>query len=277
MRVACAFDEAAERMARNRIRLTSDLQQAVAAGEFVFHYQPQFDLTSGELRGAEALLRWNHGAFGIQPSSRFIELAEETGIILDIGAWGLATVAAFAADINRGRPQPLRFSFNVSIVEFTQRDMVGLVRQVLADTGCKAEWLTLELTENLMAGCSSEINSTLRAMRDLGTGLSIDDFGTGYSNLRYRDAFPISEIKVDRCFVHDVTESAAKQMIVEGVIKLGAALGIDVVAQGIETDAECAAIQAIGCLIGQGYFYADPLEESVFRRLVDDEARPPGA
>jgi PAS domain S-box-containing protein len=269
MRPACAFDESDERAARNRIRLATELQNAVSGDELLFHYQPQIDLASGALVGAEALLRWNHGAFGMQLPNRFIALAEETGMILEIGAWGLPTVAAFAAEINRGRRVPIRFSFNVSIVEFTLRDMVAFVRQVLAETDCRAEWLTLELTENLMADGSTEIRHTFQALRDLGVGLSIDDFGTGYSNLRYLETFPISEIKIDRSLVHDVAHSAAKRVIVESVIKLGTALGIQIVAEGIETEAERAIMRAMGCPAGQGYFFARPMEASAFRRLLD--------
>ena len=269
MRPACAFDESDERAARNRVRLANELQNAVSGDELLFHYQPQIDLASGTLVGAEALLRWNHGAFGMQPPSRFIRLAEETGMIVEIGAWGLRSVAACAVDVNRGRRSPIRFSFNVSVVEFTLRDMVALVRQVLAETGCRAEWLTLELTENLMADGSAEIRQAFHGLRDLGVGLSIDDFGTGYSNLRYLETFPISEIKIDRSLVHDLAHSAAKRVIVESVIKLGTALGIQIVAEGIETEAECAIMRAMGCPVGQGYFFARPLEASAFRRLVD--------
>jgi PAS domain S-box-containing protein/diguanylate cyclase (GGDEF)-like protein len=270
MRPACAFDESDERAARNRVRLTTELHNAVTGQELLFHYQPQIDLATGAMVGAEALLRWDHGAFGMQPPSRFIGLAEQTGMILEIGAWGLRTVAACASEINRARRMPIRFSFNVSIVEFTLRDMVAFVRKVLKETDCRGEWLTLELTENLMADGSAEIRRAFQGLRDLGVGLSIDDFGTGYSNLRYLETFPISEIKIDRSLVHDVAHSAAKRVIVESVIKLGTALGIQIVAEGIETEAERAIMRAMGCPIGQGYFFAYPMDESAFRRLLKE-------
>jgi EAL domain-containing protein (putative c-di-GMP-specific phosphodiesterase class I) len=266
-----AFAAEDERDARNRIRLASELQTAVSNQELLFHYQPQFDLSSGKLVGVEALMRWNHGVFGLQPPGRFIGIAEETGAILEIGAWGLRTLAAQAAQVNRGRRPPIRFAFNVSVLEFTQRDMVAFVRQVLDETGCSAEWLTLELTENLMVGESENIRRTFGDLRRLGVDISIDDFGTGYSNLRYLESFPLSEIKVDRSFVHDVAHSAAKRVIVESVIKLGAALDIRVVAEGIETDAERAIMRALGCSIGQGYFFARPMDEAGLHRLLDQE------
>jgi PAS domain S-box-containing protein len=266
-----AFVAADERDARNRIRLASELQTAVSNQELLFHYQPQFDLSSGKLVGVEALMRWNHGVFGLQPPARFIGVAEETGAILEIGAWGLKTLAAQAAQINQGRRPPIRFAFNVSVLEFTQRDMAAFVRQVLDETGCRAEWLTLELTENLMAGESETIRGAFEDLRRLGIDISIDDFGTGYSNLRYLERFPLSEIKVDRSFVHDLAHSAAKRVIVESVIKLGAALDIRVVAEGIETDAERAIMRALGCSIGQGYLFAGPMEESRLHQLLDQD------
>lgn len=264
-----AFAAADERKARNRIRLASELQAAVANQELLFHYQPQVDLGTGDLVGAEALLRWNHGAFGLQAPGRFIGIAEETGALLEIGAWGLRTLAAYAAQVNRGRRAPVRFSLNVSVLEFTQRDMVGFVRQVLDETGCQPEWLTLELTENLMIPEPQNIRRAFEDLRRLGIGISIDDFGTGYSNLRYLESFPLNEIKVDRSFVHEVAHSVAKRVIVESVVKLGAALGIRVVAEGIETEAERAIMRALGCSVGQGYLFAAPLDEDQTCKLLD--------
>ncbi len=264
-----AFAAADEREARNRIRLASELQTAVINQELLFHYQPQFDLNSGRLVGAEALLRWDHGVFGLQPPGRFIGIAEETGAILEIGAWGLRTLAAHAAQVNQDRRAPIRFAFNVSVIEFTQRDMVALVQEVLEGTGCRAEWLTLELTENLMVGEPDYVRRALDDLRRLGIGISIDDFGTGYSNLRYLESFPLTEIKVDRSFVRDVAHSATKRVIVESVIKLGAALDIRIVAEGIETDSERAIMQALGCSIGQGYLFAAPMEERKLHQVLE--------
>jgi len=265
-----AFVAADERDAHNRIRLASELQMAVANRELLFHYQPQVDLGTGELVGAEALLRWNHGAFGLQPPDRFIGIAEETSAILEIGAWGLRTLTAHAAQVNRNRRTPIRFSLNVSVMEFMQRDMVALVRQALDETGCDADWLTLELTENLMIPEPGHIRGAFEDLRRLGIGISIDDFGTGYSNLRYLESFPLSEIKVDRSFVHDAAHSVAKRVIVESIVKLGAALDIRVVAEGIETEAERAIMRTLGCSVGQGYLFSTPLDEAGFCRLLND-------
>lgn len=267
---ALGFVAADERDARNRIRLASELQDALANEELLFHYQPQIDLVSGALVGAEALMRWNHGVFGMQPPGRFIGIAEETGAILDIGAWGLRTVAAQAAMVNIGRRTPIRFAFNVSAFEFTRRDMVAFVRAVLDETGCRPEWLTLELTESLMVGEHGRIRRIFEDLRLLGVDIAIDDFGTGYANLRYLESFPVTEIKVDRGFVHDAAHSVAKRVIVEGVAKLGAALDIRVVAEGIETEAERTIMRALGCAIGQGFYFAEPMEDTRFRALLEE-------
>ena len=148
--------------------------------------------------------------------------------------------------------------------------MVAFVEQVLGETGCRAEWLTLELTENLMVPEPDAIRRTFENLRRLGVGISIDDFGTGYSNLRYLESFPLSEIKVDRSFVHDVAHSAAKRVIAESIVKLGAALDIRVVAEGIETEAERAIMRTLGCSVGQGFLIATPMDDLAFQRLLDD-------
>ncbi|MBG6120546.1 MULTISPECIES: putative bifunctional diguanylate cyclase/phosphodiesterase [unclassified Sphingobium] len=267
------FAASDERDARNRIRLANELQTAVSNEELLFHYQPQVDLGSGVLVGAEALLRWNHGAFGLQPPARFIGVAEETGAMMEIGAWGLRTIAAYAARVNQRRDTPVRFAFNVSVIEFLRRDMAAFVEQQLEETGCQAQWLTLELTENLMIPEPDDMRRSFEQLRRLGVNISVDDFGTGYSNLRYLERFPLSEIKIDRSFVRDVAHSEAKRVIVESVVKLGAALDIHVVAEGIETEAERTIVQALGCSVGQGYLFAPPVVESQFEQLLHDGFR----
>lgn len=263
-----------ERDARNRIRLANELQTAVANEEMLFHYQPQVDLGSGDIVGAEALLRWNHGVFGLQPPGLFIGVAEETGAMMEIGGWGLRAIAAYAARINTGRHKPVRFAFNASVIEFTQRDMVAFVEQVLEETGCQGAWLTLELTENLMVREPHEMRRSFEKLRRMGVNISIDDFGTGYSNLRYLECFPLSEIKIDRSFVRDLAQSAAKRVIVESVVRLGVALDLGVVAEGIETEEERAIVQALGCAVGQGFLLSPPVIESQFEQLLNQGFTP---
>ena len=264
------FAAADEREARSRTRLANELRSAVSDEELLLHYQPQLDLASGRIVGAEALLRWSHGTFGLQPPARFIGVAEESGTMIEIGAWGLRALAAHAARVNRARGTPLRFAFNVSVIEFMRRDMVAFVEQTLDETGCRAEWLTLELTENLMVPEPDNIRRCFEDLRRIGVGISIDDFGTGYSNLRYIERFPLSEIKIDRSFVRDVAKSLAKRVIIESIVKLGYALDIRVVAEGIETEDERSFMHRLGCSVGQGYLFAPPMDTLQLSRLLDD-------
>jgi len=250
--------------ANHRLRMTAELQQALASREFVYHYQPQIDLASGRTVGAEALIRWQHPLFGLQLPGRFVSLAEETGLILDIGAAGLLDVARFATGLNRGRADCLCVSFNVSPLELTQRDMVSVVRRVLEETGADPAWLTLELTEGLLTDDSPEMLGIFHQLRDLGIGLSIDDFGTGYSSLRYLERFPMTEIKIDRSFVSGLPHSAAKRVIVEAVIKLGSELGVRVVGEGVEQQLERDMLVHMGCSTAQGYLFSPPLSSEAF-------------
>ncbi len=268
LRLPCEFAAERQAKARHRLQMTAELQRALAANEFVYHYQPQIELGSGEIIGAEALLRWRHPLFGLQQPSRFIGLAEETGLILDIGALGLRDVARFAVDINRTRTQPLSVSFNVSSIELTHRDIVSLVRRVIDETGADPAWLTLELTESLLAEDSPEMLSIFQRLRALGIGLSIDDFGTGYSSLRYLERFPLTEIKIDRGFVAGLADSAAKRVIVEAVIKLGAELGVRVIGEGVELQSERDMLAAMGCSHAQGNLFSPALPADAFSRIA---------
>ena len=268
LRRACEFAAEREVKAHQRLQMTAELQRALSADELIYHYQPQVDLSNGRIIGAEALVRWQHVLFGLQQPARFIRVAEETGLILDLGASGLRKVAAFAVDMNRGRAQPLCFSFNVSAIELTHRDMVSFVRHVLEETGADPAWLTLELTESLLAEDSPEMLGIFQGLRELGIGLSIDDFGTGYSSLRYLERFPLTEIKIDRSFVSGSAHSAAKRVIVEAVIKLGSELRVRVVAEGVEQQTERDMLVAMGCSIAQGYLFSPPLPVDEFRMIV---------
>lgn len=268
LRGARRFDPQDELAAHDRLKLTDALHRAVAAGEFLFHYQPEVDLRSGRVVAAEALLRWDNAALGLQTPDRFIGIAEETGLILDIGHWGRCEVARFAVETNRGRSVPLRFSANVSTVELTHGDLVGSVSDALARSGADPTWLTLEVTESLLAEDTPELLHVFERLRELGVGLSIDDFGTGYSGLLYLERFPVSEIKIDRHFVRDLASSVSKRAIVEAVIKLGRELGLNVVAEGVETKAEERVLRALGCPLAQGFLFGRPTDAAAFGKLV---------
>ncbi|MBO6640540.1 MAG: EAL domain-containing protein [Roseitalea sp.] len=262
------FDAADQRRSVQRQRMTNELQQAVANGEFLFHYQPRIDLRTGALIGAEALLRWDHGVFGLQRPDRFIELAEDTGLILDIGHWGRCEVARFAAEVNRHRKTPLHFSVNVAAIELTHRNIVASVYEAVKESSADPAWLTLELTERMLADDTPQLMATLNQLRELKVGLSVDDFGVGYSSFSYIDRFPLTEIKIDKGFVGEMSQSAAKRIIIGAVIEIGRELNLDIVAEGIETKAQRDALNAMNCPFGQGYLFGAPVEADVFKALV---------
>lgn len=258
------FRETDAEEARHRVRLTHELKVALDNDEFVYHFQPQVDLATGECVGAEALVRWNHPLFGSQLPGRFIEAAERTGMILNLGERGLAAVAAFARRVNEYRDHPLRFSVNVSATEFLHRDMAEAVDRIIRQSGADPRWLTLELTESMLLNDTPGVLEAFRRLRDIGVGLSVDDFGTGYSSLRLLETFPVTEIKIDRSFVGELASSASKMVIVRAVIDLGRALGLTVVAEGIETDAQRALLAEMGCPLGQGYLFGRPCDGESF-------------
>ncbi len=263
------FDAADQRRSVQRQRMTNELQQAVANGEFLFHYQPRVDLRTGALIGAEALLRWNHSVFGLQRPDRFIELAEDTGLILDIGHWGRREVARFAAEVNRHRKIPLHFSVNVSAIELTHRDIVASIQDAVKESGADPAWLTLEITERMLAEETPRLMAMFRRLRELKVGLSVDDFGVGHSSFRYIDRYPLTEIKIDRGLVGEMQQSAAKRIIVGATIEIGRELGLDIVAEGVETEAQRDALRNMNCPLGQGYLFGAPVEPDVFKELAE--------
>ena len=262
------FDRAAERTSRLRGRLTLELQQAVRDGDFFYHYQPQFDLQKGWVVGVEALIRWNHPVFGLQSPDTFIGIAEETGLILDIERAGIRQVAAFAAEVNRGRADPLVFSVNISPLEVTRGDLEGLLDSAIIETGIDPSYLTFELTESLFTETSSNVIDLFRRLRAIGVGLAIDDFGTGYSSLRNIERFPISEIKIDRSFTQHILDSGIKRIVVETILSLGQELAIRVVAEGIETKDHSMKLKEMGCLVGQGYLFSRPISPEQLSALL---------
>lgn len=265
---ACEFDREDDARARKRLQLTRELKKALPLNELRLHYQPKVHLGSSAIVGAEALLRWEHGVFGLQSPDKFIGLAEETGLILDLGDWTRRETARFVARINERRAQPLRFSVNVSTIELTHRDLVASVNAALEESGADPSWLTLEITESLMTEDTPELLVMFRRLRELGIGLSIDDFGTGYSNFRYLDRFPLTEIKIDKHFVGGLQGSATKRIVVQAIIDLGRELGVDVVAEGVSSDLERKTLQMMNCPYGQGFLFHRPLDTQAFELCV---------
>ena len=239
----------------------AELRRAVAQDELVVYFQPIVALGTGELRAFEALVRWNHPVRGLLGPGEFIELAEETGAVVPLGAWVLRAACREAAGWRDGLPQaePLRLTVNLSPKQVAQADLVTTVETILAETGFPPDRLTLEITESVILQPDPLTISRLQALRDLGIQLAVDDFGTGYSALSYLRSLPVTILKIDRSFVTGIADDPEARSVCEAVVHLGEAFKMNVVAEGIETAEQATALIDMGCSIGQGFYFHRPL------------------
>jgi EAL domain-containing protein (putative c-di-GMP-specific phosphodiesterase class I) len=245
-----------------RIELESDLQRAVARDELVVHYQPIVNVGDGRLAAFEALVRWRHPTRGLLPPLTFIPLAEETDLIAEIGRWVLeeSCVQAHVWDTS--------VSVNLSGRQLEQADLVEVVARALARSGLPAERLWLEITETVLMRDTEATIERLRALKALGVRLAVDDFGTGYSSLQYLRRFPIDLLKVAKPFVDGLTSGAEGAALAKTILDLGRSLGLRTVAEGIEGAAELAHLRRLGCDLGQGFLFAEPLSAADATALV---------
>ncbi|GIF19709.1 hypothetical protein Ate02nite_24390 [Paractinoplanes tereljensis] len=251
------------------IDMESDLRRAVVRHEFELRYQPIVRLSSGEITGVEALIRWLHPERGIVPPVEFIPLAEETGLIVPIGEWVLREATRQVAEWNTRRAgRPLTVSVNISAVQLEHTVLPDVVRSALDAAGLPADRLTLELTESLLVDHRPETLQRLHDIKALGVRLAIDDFGTGYSSLAYLRQFPVDIIKIDKSFVDDVVDEPTAAALTHGIIQLGRALQLSTIAEGIEHAGQLTSLAGGNCELGQGYYFAEPLTESAFDDLL---------
>ena len=247
----------AETLGRHRIR--SALHLAIERGEFKLHFQPQVDLGSGRVIGAEALLRWNHVELGAVPPAEFIPVAEESGLIVPIGAWVLDEACRQAASWQVPGCPALSVAVNISAVQFTRGDLEDTVRRALAASGLAPELLELELTESILIRNVDSVLATVTRLKRLGVMLSIDDFGTGYSSLTYLKRFAVDKLKIDQSFIRDLVADAESAAIVRAIVQMARSLNLKTVAEGIEDDDVLAHLKTLGCDQGQGYGIARPM------------------
>ena len=267
---AC-FEPSMHSAARKRLKLTGDLRKALAEDQLRVNYQPLIRLEDGRMLGAEALLRWHHPSLGLVPPADFIPLAEESGLILSIGSFVLneacAQLKAWEAEHPDNHPEYV--SVNVSVKQFQrQGHVVAEVREALERAGIDGANLMLEITESVLMEDRKPIIRDLDALRELGVRIAIDDFGTGYSALSYLREFPIDTVKMDRSFVHNLGKDAADQALVRSVVELGDALDMQIIAEGIELQGQLDSVTGLRCDIGQGYFFAPPLDADSMRTLL---------
>ena len=262
------FEERMNAALQARSALERDLRRALAENRLELRYQPQVDLETGRMIGAEALLRWNHPQRGEILPGAFIPLAEETGLILPIGDWVLRSACAEAA----GWPG-LRLAVNISPVQFREPGLIGTVEEALRGSGLAPDRLELEITESVLLEDTEAAVAILQALKSLGVRIAMDDFGTGYSSLSYLRRFAFDKIKIDRSFVADLGRSSDAAAIVRSVVGLGASLGITTNAEGVEVEAQADLLRAEGCNEAQGYRYGRPMPATELVRLVQAQER----
>ena len=242
-----------------RLTLGSQLRGAAQRGELRLHYQPKVEVQSNRIVGAEALVRWQHPSHGLLPPARFIQLAEEFGLIEGIGEWVIQQACDDAAQWQRMGLGGVKIAVNVAKPQFASGSLCRVLRQAMFDSGVAAAQLVIELTESMLMDNVPANLAQLHELKSLGVTLSIDDFGTGYSSLSYLKRFPLDELKVDRSFVMDLPGQRADTAIVSTVIQLGHSLGMTVIAEGVETQAQLDCLRELGCDNYQGYLFSRPV------------------
>jgi diguanylate cyclase (GGDEF)-like protein/PAS domain S-box-containing protein len=264
------FDTEMHAKAMKLLQLEADLRQALKRKEFMVHYQPIVSLANNRIAGAEALIRWKHPVHGFIAPTEFIPLAEETGMITEIGEWILRTACTQNRVWHDKGYDQLNMEVNISALQFQQQNFAGLVRKVMMETGITAGSLETEITESVaMEDYSIPV---LNELASIGVKASIDDFGTGFSSLGFLKKFPISTIKIDKSFVRDISNNADSLAIVEAIIAMAHSLKVKVVAEGVETKEQLAFLKSHNCDEVQGYFYSPPVPESDFSRLLETES-----
>ena len=261
----CTYEPSMDEASRRRAELAIDLKRALVRNEFELHYQVQNDTQSGEIIGFEALLRWNHPVKGRVPPNDFIPMAEQTGLIVDIGDWVLRTACATAASWS----QPFKVAVNVAPMQLNH-DLPKRVAEVLRETGLAPERLEIELTETGIIADRQHALQVMQALKAIGVTVAMDDFGTGYSSLSTLQVFPFDKIKVDKSFIQSVETSVHAAAIVKATLLLGRSLNIPVLAEGVETEQHLAFLREEGCSSVQGFLFGKPMPQEAIHRMIRD-------
>ena len=246
--------------ALERLSLESELKYALERNEFILHYQPKINIGSGRIVGVEALIRWRHPTRGMVPPGLFIGVAEETGLIVPIGEWVLETACRQLAAWRKANLPEITVAVNLASPSFRSGLLVNDVATVLRTFNLPPELLQLEVTETMLMQDAEATIRTLEALHELGVKLSIDDFGTGHSSLAYLRRFRIDQLKIDRSFIAQMTESLADAAIAAAIVLFSQKLNLEVMAEGVETAAQATMLRQQGCYLLQGYYFSKPVE-----------------
>jgi diguanylate cyclase (GGDEF)-like protein len=260
------FDPQMDAVVQTRRSLERDMRTSLAQGGFELYYQPLVNLQTKRVTAFEALMRWNHRDRGAVPPSEFIPVAEDMGLIIQLGEWALRQACAEAADW----PDDIRVSVNLSPLQFSKGNLVATVVNALASSGLSASRLELEITESVLLEKSERNISILNQLRELGARISMDDFGTGYSSIGYLRSFPFDKIKIDQSFVRDLLFDEGSLAIVRAIASLGVSFGMTTTAEGVETEEQMRCLNLEGCVEVQGYLYSKPVPTSEIARVLSD-------
>ena len=271
------FNQSMRGKALTLLQLENDLRRAIKREEFILHYQPIISLRSNKIKGFEVLVRWRHPEKGIVPPNDFIPLAEDTGLIIPLGFWVLreACIQMYSWQIKFGGLLDWKVSVNISSKQLALPNFVTKIKQILLETNLDPHNLKLEITESSLVEDTQHTISILKELKSLGIEFSLDDFGTGYSSLSYLHQFPFDTIKIDRSFVNSIGDNIEKLGIVRAIVALAHNLGMDTIAEGIETVNQLAQLKALRCEYGQGYYLSKPLDQEILQNLIASDLLDP--
>lgn len=258
------FNEKMRRRLTARIRLEQDLKVALQDGQFEVYYQPKINIHTRQCTGSEALVRWRHPVNGFVSPEAFIPVAEETGLIIELGQWILETACEQTRSLQLAGYDGLNVAVNISAVQFTDGNLLQMVHKAMTEAGLSANFLELEITESAVMHDPEEVIKSLHELSQCGMKLAIDDFGTGYSSLAYLKRFPVNTLKIDRAFITDISNDNDDVAIVEAVLGLGQHFNMKVVAEGVEDEEQLNFLKSQGCDIAQGYFISKPLSSEQY-------------
>jgi diguanylate cyclase (GGDEF)-like protein len=268
----CSFTPGIAEGARARLQLAAELRRALEREEFRLVYQPRVALGSRAVRGAEALLRWEHPERGVISPEEFVPVLEETGLIVAVGDWVLRRVCADIRAWAAAGRQPLPVSVNLSARQFQRRDLDRSIRGAIDQFGIDAGLIELEITESHLMQDPEDAMRALKSLSEAGMRIAIDDFGTGYSSLSYLTRFPVSALKIDRSFVKDIGHDAQDAVIVRTIVEMAHTLGFAVIAEGVETESQLAFLHGLGCEQAQGFLFSRPMGAARLAALLPPKA-----